>query len=72
MYVIARTATKEGKMTGYTAGSRSRSRRAFCVPTAVVIVLHELGALPGSAVLAVHHVVMIPAMLGVMLWRYEH
>jgi hypothetical protein len=42
------------------------------VPTGIVIALHWLGAVPGDAVLAVQHVVMIPAMLGVMLWRYEH
>ena len=45
---------------------------SMIVPTAIVIALHLLGALPGSAVLAVQHVVMIPAMLGVMLWRYDH
>ena len=45
---------------------------SMIVPTAIVIGLHLLGALPGSAVLAVQHLVMIPAMLGVMLWRYDH
>ena len=37
-----------------------------------MIALHWLGAVPSGAVLALQHVVMIPAMLGVMLWRYEH
>jgi FtsH-binding integral membrane protein len=45
---------------------------SMIVPTAIVIALHLASVLPGDAVLAVQHVVMIPAMLGVMLWRYEH
>jgi hypothetical protein len=45
---------------------------SMLVPTAVVIVLYWLAAIPSSDVMMVQHVVMIPAMVGVMLWRYEH
>jgi type IV secretory pathway TrbL component len=45
---------------------------SMVVPTAIVIALHWLGVFPGSAVLLVQHLVMVSAMLGVMLWRYDH
>jgi flagellar biosynthetic protein FliP len=45
---------------------------SMIVPTAVVIALHLVGAVSGHSVLMIQHVVMIPAMVGVMLWRYEH
>lgn len=45
---------------------------SMVVPTALVVALHWLGAIPSDAVLAVQHAVMIPAMVGVMLWRYDH
>jgi hypothetical protein len=45
---------------------------SMVVPTAIVILLHWLGAVPADAVLLIQHVVMIPAMVAVMLWRYEH
>ena len=34
--------------------------------------LHWLGAVAGDSVLLIQHVVMIPAMVGVMLARFEH
>jgi hypothetical protein len=37
-----------------------------------VATLAWAGALGTAAGLAVQHSVMVPAMLGVMLWRYEH
>lgn len=57
---------------GHPARRSAEMAGSMIVPTAVVIALHLVGVLPGSAVLAVQHVVMIPAMLGVMLWRYDH
>ena len=45
---------------------------SMIVPTAITAVLAWAGVLGASAALAVQHLVMIPAMLGVMLWRYEH
>ena len=57
---------------GHPARHSAEMAGSMIVPTAAVVALHLLGGLPGSAVLAVQHVVMIPAMLGVMLLRYEH
>ena len=45
---------------------------SMIVPTAIVIALHWLGAVAGDSVLLIQHVVMIPAMVGVMLARFEH
>ena len=57
---------------GHPARRSAEMAGSMIVPTVLVIALHLLDVLPGSAVLAVQHVVMIPAMLGVMLWRYDH
>ena len=57
---------------GHPARHSAEMAGSMIVPTAFVIALHLVSVLPGSAVLAVQHVVMIPAMLGVMLWRYPH
>ena len=45
---------------------------SMIVPTLLAIVLNQAGAIADDAVLAVQHLVMIPAMVGVMLWRYDH
>jgi hypothetical protein len=45
---------------------------SMVVPTLIAAVLAQDGALGGHDALMLQHVVMIPAMLGVMLWRYEH
>jgi hypothetical protein len=45
---------------------------SMIVPTAIVLALHWLGAVAGDSVLLIQHVVMIPAMVGVMLARFEH
>ena len=45
---------------------------AMIVPTALAIGLHATGLLASDAVLGVQHAVMIPAMVGVMLWRRDH
>jgi hypothetical protein len=44
---------------------------AMAVTTLAAIALDVAGAIPPAVVLAVQHVAMIPAMLGVMLWRRE-
>ena len=41
------------------------------VPTLLAIALYGLGLIASHGVLAVQHVVMIPAMLAVMLWKYD-
>jgi hypothetical protein len=45
---------------------------SMVVPTAVAIALHWLGAISSDGVMLLQHAVMIPAMVGVMLWRYDH
>jgi hypothetical protein len=45
---------------------------SMVVPTAFAIALYWLGSISAHGVMVVQHVVMIPAMVGVMLWRYEH
>jgi flagellar biosynthetic protein FliP len=45
---------------------------SMLIPTALAIVLYWLGAIADDAALAVQHAVMIPAMVGVMLWRRDH
>lgn len=45
---------------------------SMMVPTIIAAALGGAGALGSAAALGVQHVVMIPAMLGVMLWRYDH
>ena len=45
---------------------------SMIVPTILAIALSLAGAIAEDSVLLIQHVVMVPAMLGVMLWRYEH
>jgi hypothetical protein len=45
---------------------------SMVVPTGFAVGLYWLGALASHGVMMVQHVAMIPAMLGVMLWRYDH
>ena len=44
---------------------------SMLVPTAAFAALSAAGTLGADAVMALEHAVMIPAMLGVMLWRYQ-
>jgi hypothetical protein len=44
---------------------------AMLVPSAAAAALAAAGVLGAGAALAVQHVAMVPAMLGVMLWRYD-
>ena len=60
---------------GYRGHDRARSAEmaaSMIIPTLVAAGLAAAGVLQTGAALGVQHVVMIPAMLGVMLWRYEH
>jgi hypothetical protein len=45
---------------------------AMVVPSLTAAALAAGGALGSGGAMALQHVVMIPAMLGVMLWRYDH
>ena len=42
------------------------------VPTLAAAILTWAGPLGTAAGMGIQHAAMIPAMLGVMLWRYEH
>jgi hypothetical protein len=55
-------------------GSRDNAEMAgsMLVPTAMAIALHWIGAISADSVMVIQHVVMIPAMVGVMLLRYDH
>ena len=44
---------------------------SMILPTVVVALLASLGALEFGAAMGIQHGVMIPAMLAVMLWRYQ-
>ncbi len=44
---------------------------SMIVPSALAATLAWAGALSATGALALQHVVMIPAMLAVMLWRYD-
>jgi hypothetical protein len=57
---------------GHPAQHNVEMAASMVVPTAIAIGLHWLGAIASDGVMVIQHVVMIPAMLGVMLWRYDH
>jgi hypothetical protein len=57
---------------GHPARHSAEMAASMVVPTAVVVVLHRSGILAADAVLAAQHVVMVPAMVAVMLWRHDH
>jgi hypothetical protein len=57
---------------GHSHARSAEMASSMLVPTFAAAMLALLGALGEAAALGVQHVVMIPAMLGVMLWRYEH
>ncbi len=55
------------------AGARNAEMAGpMIVPTVLAAALAATGVLGAGAALGAQHAVMIPAMLGVMLWRYEH
>jgi hypothetical protein len=45
---------------------------AMVIPTLGATLLHLAGTIPAEAVMSVGHLTMIPAMLGVMLARFNH
>ena len=45
---------------------------SMIVPTLLAIGLSLVGVLAEHGILLVQHAVMIPAMVGLMLWRYDH
>jgi hypothetical protein len=57
---------------GHSAARSAEMAASMIVPTVAAAALAWTGALGSGAALGVQHAVMIPAMLGVMLWRFEH
>jgi hypothetical protein len=57
---------------GHPAQHTVEMAASVVVPTAAVVALHWLAIIPSGGVIVAQHVVMIPAMVGVMLWRYDH
>jgi hypothetical protein len=57
---------------GHPARHNVEMAASMVVPTTVVIALDWLGAIPSNSVIMAQHVVMVLAMVGVMLWRYDH
>ena len=56
---------------GHPRARNAEMATAMIVPTLVAAALAAAGMLSTAAALAVQHAAMIPAMLGVMLWRYD-
>jgi hypothetical protein len=56
---------------GHAQARNAEMAASMIVPTLAAAALAWAGALESAAALGVQHAVMIPAMLGVMLWRYE-
>jgi hypothetical protein len=55
----------------HAAGRNVEMATSMLVPSAIAAALAAADTLSAGAALAVQHAVMVPAMLGVMLWRYE-
>jgi len=56
---------------GHSARRNAEMAMSMIVPSVAAALLAWAGALSSAAALGVQHGVMIPAMLGVMLWRYD-
>jgi hypothetical protein len=56
---------------GHSARRSVEMAAAMLLPSLTAAALAAAGALETGAALGVQHGVMVPAMLGVMLWRYE-
>ena len=57
---------------GHGARDNTEMAASMIVPTLLAIGLALAGVLAEDAIMLVQHAVMIPAMIGVMLWRYDH
>ena len=56
---------------GHTRAQNAEMAASMIVPTAIAAVLAAAGTLDAATALGVQHIAMVPAMLGVMLWRYD-
>ena len=57
---------------GHPRAQNMEMAAAMIVPTLAAAAIPAAGVLSTGAALGIQHAAMIPAMLGVMLWRYEH
>jgi len=57
---------------GQASARKVEMASSMVVPSLLAATLAWGGVLGAEAALGVQHAVMIPAMLGVMVWRYEH
>ena len=60
------------KHRGHDRARSAEMAASMIVPTIAAVVLAITGAAGTDGALALQHTVMIPAMLAVMLWRYDH
>ena len=56
---------------GHTRAQNVEMAMSMTIPTVITAVLAAAGAFDAATALGVQHIVMVPAMLGVMLWRYD-
>jgi hypothetical protein len=56
---------------GHTTAQNAEMAGSMIIPSIVAAVLTASGAIDTATGLAVQHAIMLPAMLGVMLWRYD-
>ena len=56
---------------GHSAARNIEMAGSMIVPTVISVALVLAGALDTMGAMVVEHTVMVPAMLGVMLWRYD-
>jgi hypothetical protein len=57
---------------GHAAARNVEMAASMMVPTIATAALAWAGTLDTAAAFGIQHVIMVPAMLGVMVWRYEH
>ena len=57
---------------GHDRARNAEMAGSMIIPSLVAAGLAAAGTLGAGGALALQHAVMVPAMLGVMLWRYDH
>jgi hypothetical protein len=57
---------------GHPARHSVEMAASMVVPSAVAVALYWAGLIGSETVMVLEHQLMIPAMVGVMLWRYDH
>ena len=56
---------------GHTTAQNAEMAGSMIIPSIVAAILTWSGAIDTATGLTIQHVIMLPAMLGVMLWRYD-